>query len=259
MERVTLGIEDTNTVEYRIDDLAREAGTTVRNVRAYQERGLLPPTEKRGRVVIYTSVHLARLRMILALLSRGYTLASIGELLDAWQAGQNLGEVLGLEEAITQPWSDEAPERAQVSELLELFNLTPGPTQLATAIELGVIELDEEGVRVPSPKLLQAGAAIVAMGVPFDDVLTEMAALRERTEAIASGFVDLAARHLFEPAIEAGTPLEVGKLAEDIWRLRQIAREVTQIALAKALERQIQERMAAVANRVAPKGRGEEG
>ena len=28
--------------EYRIDDLARAAGTTVRNVRAYQDRGLLP-------------------------------------------------------------------------------------------------------------------------------------------------------------------------------------------------------------------------
>ena len=27
--------------EYRIDDLAREAGTTTRNVRVYQENGLL--------------------------------------------------------------------------------------------------------------------------------------------------------------------------------------------------------------------------
>jgi DNA-binding transcriptional MerR regulator len=33
--------------EYRIDELAREAGTTVRNVRAYQERGLLAPPAAR--------------------------------------------------------------------------------------------------------------------------------------------------------------------------------------------------------------------
>ncbi|MDT7598572.1 MAG: hypothetical protein QOK26_649, partial [Pseudonocardiales bacterium] len=40
--------------EYRIDELARFAGTTSRNVRAYQERGLLPPPRKEGRVGIYT-------------------------------------------------------------------------------------------------------------------------------------------------------------------------------------------------------------
>lgn len=34
--------------EYRIDELAHAAGTTSRNVRAYRERGLLPPPRKRG-------------------------------------------------------------------------------------------------------------------------------------------------------------------------------------------------------------------
>ena len=50
--------------EYRIDDLARAAGTTSRNVRAYQERGLLPPPEKRGRVGIYGDAHLERLEQV---------------------------------------------------------------------------------------------------------------------------------------------------------------------------------------------------
>ena len=35
--------------EYTIDQLARAARTTVRNVRAYQDRGLIPPPERRGR------------------------------------------------------------------------------------------------------------------------------------------------------------------------------------------------------------------
>ncbi|MBM2600552.1 MerR family DNA-binding transcriptional regulator, partial [Pseudomonas sp. BDPW] len=30
--------------------MARAAGSSVRNVRAYQDRGLLPPPERRGRV-----------------------------------------------------------------------------------------------------------------------------------------------------------------------------------------------------------------
>jgi hypothetical protein len=33
-----------------IDDLAREMGLSVRNVRSHQARGLLPPPEVRGRI-----------------------------------------------------------------------------------------------------------------------------------------------------------------------------------------------------------------
>ena len=39
--------------EYRIDDLARAAGTSVRNVRVYQDRDLLAPPVRRGRTAIY--------------------------------------------------------------------------------------------------------------------------------------------------------------------------------------------------------------
>ena len=46
--------------ELRIDDLAREAGTTVRNVRAYQDRGLLAPPRREGRVAWYGEGHLVR-------------------------------------------------------------------------------------------------------------------------------------------------------------------------------------------------------
>src|SRR5689334_12317394 len=60
--------------EYTVDELARAAETTVRNVRAYQDRGLLAPPERRGRSGIYTDSHLSRLRIIGQLLERGYTL-----------------------------------------------------------------------------------------------------------------------------------------------------------------------------------------
>ena len=69
--------------EYSIDELARVAGTTVRNVRAYQDRGILPPPERRGRNGIYNHTHLARLRIIGQLLARGYSIANIGELIEA--------------------------------------------------------------------------------------------------------------------------------------------------------------------------------
>ena len=79
--------DDKATNEYRIDDLARVAGTTTRNVRGYQDRGLLPRPLRRGRIAIYTDLHLDRLRVINDLLRRGFTIRHIGEFLTGIQRG----------------------------------------------------------------------------------------------------------------------------------------------------------------------------
>src|SRR5262245_1725663 len=82
--------------EYTIDELAHTADTTVRSVRVYHERGLLPPPEVRGRIGYYSQEHLSRLRMISRLLSRGVKLNGIRELLAAWDRGEGLADVLGV-------------------------------------------------------------------------------------------------------------------------------------------------------------------
>src|SRR5512146_3500629 len=110
-----------NMGEYRIDELARLAGTTVRNVRVYQDRGLLAPPRRDGRVGMYADAHLARLRLIGQLLKRGYTFANIGEMLAVWERGGDLGEVLDLESAVGHPWSDEIPGYLTAGQLRETF------------------------------------------------------------------------------------------------------------------------------------------
>ncbi|WP_254206318.1 MerR family transcriptional regulator, partial [Nocardia alni] len=86
-------------VEYTIDELARVADTTVRSVRVYHERGLLPSPEVRGRIGYYGAGHLHRLQTIGRLLSRGMKLNGIRELLDAWDRGEGLADVLGVQPA----------------------------------------------------------------------------------------------------------------------------------------------------------------
>lgn len=107
--------------EYRIDELAQAAGSTVRNIRAYQDRGLLPPPRLEGRVGLYGDSHLARLRLIGKLLGRGYTFAIIKDLVSAWETGKDVGDVLGLEKVLTDPWSDEIPGTASHDELIGIF------------------------------------------------------------------------------------------------------------------------------------------
>ena len=49
---------------FTLPQLAEAAAMTVRNVRSYQTRGLIPPPVRRGRHSIYDSRHLERLREI---------------------------------------------------------------------------------------------------------------------------------------------------------------------------------------------------
>jgi DNA-binding transcriptional MerR regulator len=79
-----------------VDDLARAAGTTTRNVRALQTEGLLLGPALIGRTGTYDESHLTRLRAVLRLQARGFSKAAIRELLAAWEAGASLEDVLGL-------------------------------------------------------------------------------------------------------------------------------------------------------------------
>ena len=81
---------------FTVDDLARQAGTTVRNVRALQGQGLVPAPSIGGRTGYYGPEHLLRLRSVLRLQDEGYSLAALRSLFGAWERGMTLEEVLGL-------------------------------------------------------------------------------------------------------------------------------------------------------------------
>ncbi|SRR5712692_6784095 len=80
----------------RIDETAHVAGVTARNIRAYQSLGLLRPPHLAGRVGLYDAAHLQRLQAIGRLQARGFSLAGIKDLFDAYDRGEALGTVLGL-------------------------------------------------------------------------------------------------------------------------------------------------------------------
>jgi hypothetical protein len=65
---------------WKIDELARESGTSVDTIRFYAREGLLPAAERDGRGLSYGSVHLDRLKQIRQLQERHFTLAAIRDL-----------------------------------------------------------------------------------------------------------------------------------------------------------------------------------
>lgn len=175
-----------------VDELARRACTTTRNVRNYQALGLLPPPCRVGRVGYYDEGHLGRLRLIARLQEHGFALAGIRELVGAWEQGRSLDDLLGFEQVLTAPWTVEEPEYLTAQELLELFPQAAQDVSVGLwAIDLGLIPPDGERFHVPSSTMLRAGAELVATGIPLTATQDEFAALRADMERVAARFVEL--------------------------------------------------------------------
>jgi DNA-binding transcriptional MerR regulator len=239
-----------------IDDLARAAGTTTRNVRAYQTRGLLPGPAIVGRVGYYTDDHLARLRLIAKLQEQGFSLAAISRLLAAWTTRQSLSDLLGFEEALTAPWAEEGEDRIPVDRFREDFPLLAGdPSLLRRAVDLGVVVRDGDDYIVPNPPLFRIGAQLVSMGIPVERTLDEFEALRADTAEIARRFVELFDQFVWLPFVEADMPADrLPELTDVLRRLRPLASEAIASALAGAMAEAVS---AATAGHLAQLGRRE--
>ncbi|GHH38353.1 MerR family transcriptional regulator [Streptomyces candidus] len=226
--------------EYRIEDLAQLSGATVRTIRAYQDRGLLPRPERRGRANVYGDPHLARLRQIADLLERGYTLASIKELLDAWDAGRGLGGVLGLVAEVGGPWTDEEPGRISRTELDARFGGLRDEAAVTEAVALGVLERlpdrDDEFL-VPSPQELAVAAELHAAGVPLAAISGHLWELRGQVEHIASRFLEFTTEHVFARYLGHRPPkdADAAEAAALVRRLRPLAQQSVDAELARAM------------------------
>ncbi len=225
-------------MRWRIDDLAREAGTTSRNVRAYQARGLLPPPTIEGRTGYYDEEHLQRLRIVADLQERGFSLEAIRHTLDVWARGGDLGDLLGFRHVITAPFTDEEPATYALDELVERFpEAADDPEVLRRAEELGLLEPTDDGrFEAPSPLLIDAGAELARAGVPIDAIYDLVEAVRADLGDIATRFVELARDHLVDPVTTGDPgPERIGEVVETLRRLRPIALEVVRPFLAQAM------------------------
>ncbi|MBI3225787.1 MAG: MerR family transcriptional regulator [Mycolicibacterium cosmeticum] len=232
--------------EYRIDDLARVAGTTTRNVRVYQESGLLPRPQRRGRVAIYTDKHLSQLQAIIRLLSEGFTVKHILKFLTGLQRGEGLVEVLDLTdlgELVTEPWSHPVSEtmtRAQLEALLGPLNAAA----LRRLIANGVIEPSEaaedaDTYLVRDRRVIDDFGKLVSRGMPLAAILKTTAAVDKKLDEAAQS---LSGAGHTEVVRQRGTGWYPGNEAELAWAadlidaMRRVARRSAHASLDRALD-----------------------
>lgn len=231
--------------EYRTGELAEAAGITVRTLRFYRERKLLPPPRREGRIAWYSEHHLARLRTIAALLERGHTLGGIGELIHAFNSGRDTdgtAELLGLTDRY--PWSEEEQVRLTPDELAGYFATEISPDNLTAALDIGYIAVDGEEVVHVSRSLLDASSTLVRGGLPLSVVLGAGRELRDHADALADLFTAMLRDHLLPGVLdrEPRGPLseedlkQVTRLLE--W-LRPLAKQVVNAEVSLAVDRRL--------------------
>jgi DNA-binding transcriptional MerR regulator len=226
--------------EYRIDELARLAGTTTRNVRVYRDRGLLHPPLRVGRIALFNDTHLTRLRLITSMLDRGYNIAHVREMLSAWEEGKNLGDVLGLESALVGTWATEKPETMPLSDAERLVNDTHAFDRL---VKLGVIRVDGSRATVVRPKLIKAFNEIRGYGVSMAKLIDLHEQIVPLVDQISELLVRAGAEHVAS-RIKPGEPLppdtEIAELITMLVRFRTQAVASVAATLAASIESTIE-------------------
>ncbi|BBZ43257.1 MerR family transcriptional regulator [Mycobacterium parmense] len=226
--------------EYRIDDLARLAGTTTRNVRVYRDRGLLPPPLRVGRIALFNDTHLTRLRLITSMLDRGYNIAHVREMLSAWEEGKNLGDVLGLETAIVGSWTAEKPETMPLEDAARLVG---DPHAFERLVGLQVIRVDGAQAIVTRPKLIEAFNEIRGYGVDLDKLIDLHEQIVPEIDKISEMLVRAGAEHVVD-RIKPGRPLpadaEIAELITMLVRFRTQAVATVTATLASSIESHIE-------------------
>ena len=211
------------TAELTIDELALRTGMTVRNVRAHQSRGLLPPPDVRGRTGYYGDEHVARIELIRELQADGFNLELIRRLLDS--AGSSAA-ALRFTRALRAPYADEPPEVITVDELQERWG-TNDPKLLRRSVELGIVRpLGDGRYEEVSPTLGRVSAELAELGVSAQQALEVAGKLRRHADSVARTYLRLFLDTVWKPFDAAGRPEERWpEVSDALERMRPLATE----------------------------------
>ncbi len=207
-----------------IGELARRTGMTVRNIRAHQTRGLLPPPEVQGRTGYYDEEHVARIELTREMQAEGLNLEAIRRVLES--TGGSSKEMVDFARAVRAPFEDETPEIFSQADFVGAWNVEALDERLFRRAEkLGVLRLLPDGqVEVISPRLHRAATRLIEFGVSPTAAVALAAKLHDHADAVARAYVDLFTEQIWEPFDRAGRPEEDWhKVLEALEALRPLA------------------------------------
>ena len=227
-----------------VDQLAERTGVSVRTIRFYAGKGLLPAPLLRGRTGLYDAGHRARLELISELTGLGFTLAAIERQLERLphDAGP---EELALQRALLTPWIPEHGEDLTRADLDRRAGRPLTDDDVDTLVTLGALVRHDDGrVRVHGATALAAALAALDSGLPPEMWQRAQAAIEKHTSALAEDLMALFQDEVLQPYRDRGRPAdERSRLAAALSRLKPITVQGVVTTFGRAVNRTIRERM----------------
>jgi DNA-binding transcriptional MerR regulator len=238
--------------ELTVDELAARVGVTVRNLRAYSARGLLPPPRLVGRTGYYGREHVARLLLVREMLAEGYSLSMIERTLASAPPTAS-SATLALHRALLAPWLPAEPETMTGAELAARAGVAEDSAVVDRLVGIGLVERVGKGtLRVLDPALLTAGLQVVALGVPPDALIDAQTRVNALVREIAQTYVQMFLDSGAQAFVDAGAPPEqLQRVQETVARLQPAAAQALLAAFRTEMAAAVEQAIEAVLSRLA--------
>ena len=201
-----------------LDELTNRVGMSVRNIRFYTTKGLVPPPIRRGRSGYYSPDHVARLELVQELQSHGFTLSAI----EKYMAGiptDASPEDIALHRTMLAPWQADLPVEMSRRQLEERAGRSLADDDVSTLVALGIVRTRGSRYLVARSQLA-LGVRLLELGFPREVAEAARALYQEHGRQMAEQLHDLVAHQL---APLYGEELAGDGLAEVLERLKPLA------------------------------------
>ncbi|MGZ4452820.1 MAG: MerR family transcriptional regulator [Nocardioides sp.] len=217
-----------------LDELTQRVGTSVRNIRFYTTKGLVPPPIRRGRSGYYSADHVARLELVRELSAHGFTLAAIEKYVARIPADAS-PETIALHRTLLAPWMAELPETVSRRELVRRAGRPLSDDDLDTLHALGIVYPTKQGKYQVALSHLSVGVALLDLGMPTEAALAAQDIFTAHGRAFADELTELFRLKVW-PAYKEG-----GASPEELREVVERFKPVTVAALVNAYESAVNE------------------
>jgi DNA-binding transcriptional MerR regulator len=204
-----------------LEQLCARTGLSVRTVRFYTARNLVPPPLRRGRSGYYTRAHVARFELVQELQEHGFTLAAIERYVGALPDDAEPEDV-ALARTMLAPWQSDLPVDTSRAELEQRAGRSLTEEDVATLVALGVVRRRGSRFLVARTQL-GLGVRLLDLGFPREVAEAARAVYLEHGRQMADELRELITQRLaprygpdeserFGEVMERLKPLSVGGL-----------------------------------------------